>query len=194
MASEYDLNTAGAQRSFEVIPPETICVLQMNIRPGGVGDGGWLKRAANGASEHLDCEFVVVGGDHDRRKIFQPYTLHGTGPNHAEAGEITRRFLRAVLESVRSIQPSDTSEAAQKARNIANWGELDGARFMARLGVQPPKGGYPAKNTIQEVITPDRKDWKPIEQPVKGGSSETATAPTSLAAAPASAISRPQWA
>ena len=44
-----DLNSAGKQRSFELIPADTIATAQMMIRPGGVGEGGWLKRYAGGA-------------------------------------------------------------------------------------------------------------------------------------------------
>jgi hypothetical protein len=29
----YDFNTAGEQRSFDVIPDKTIAVVQLNIRP-----------------------------------------------------------------------------------------------------------------------------------------------------------------
>ena len=36
-------------------------------------------------------------------------------------------------------------------------------RFIARLGVQPPKDAYPAKNTIGEIITPERQGWKKPE-------------------------------
>jgi hypothetical protein len=116
-----DLNTAGDQRSFDVIPPGTILTLQMTIVPGGAGDGGWLKNAADGASKGLDCEFIVVGGadgKYDKRKIWQRFTIDGTTPGHAEAGEISLRTLRAIVESARGIRPDDNSEAAKAARKI----------------------------------------------------------------------------
>src|SRR5690349_6796477 len=132
--TDLDFNTAGEQRSFDVVPANTICTLQLTIRPGSAGDGGWLKRSVDGASEGLDCEFVVVDGQYAKRKIWQLYTLHGTTPGHEEAGKISRNTLRAILESARGIRPDDKSEAAQNARKIAGWQDLDGLRFVARLG------------------------------------------------------------
>jgi hypothetical protein len=188
--SEYNLNDADTQRTLDVIPANTIVTLQMKIRSGGAGDG-WLAKAADGASEGLDCEFMVVEGEYAKRKLWQRLTLHGTTPGHAEAGEISRATLRAILESARGIRPDDNSESAQKVRTVTSWGDFDGLRFIARLGVRPPRDGHPAKNTIAEVITSARKEWKQPEQIQGKPSSTAAPAP---AAQPANAIVRPQWA
>jgi hypothetical protein len=160
----FNLNTAGEQRGSHVIPANTICTLQLTIRPGGAGDGGWLKRSADGASEGLNCEFVVVDGQYVKCKLWHLFTLRGTTPGHAVAGEIPRNTLRAILESAHGIRPDDNSEAAQAKRKVSGWQDLDGLRFVARLGVRPPKDGYAAKNTILEVITPERQAWKQPEQ------------------------------
>src|SRR5262245_6613147 len=101
----FDFNTAGEQKTLDVITAQTICTLQLKIRPGGAGEGGWLKCAADGASEALDCEFVVLEGPFAKRKLWQLFTLRGTTPGHAEAGEISRTTLKAILESARNIRP-----------------------------------------------------------------------------------------
>ena len=189
--SNFDFNTAAEQR--DVIPADTIVTLQLTIRPGGAGDDGWLKRSADGNSEGLDCEFTVTEGQYARRKLWQLYTMRGTTQGHAEAGEIARNTLRAILESARGIKPSDTSEAAQNARKVTGWADFDQLRFMARLGVRPPQGNYPAKNTILEVITPDRQNWAKPEQ--ISAKSVTSAAPAAAPTTPpANAIARPQWA
>jgi hypothetical protein len=181
--TNFNFNDAGEQRSFDVIPANTICPLQLTIKPGGAGDVGWLKRAADGASEGLDCEFTVVGGPYAKRKLWQLLTLRGTSPGHGEAGEISRNTLRAILESARGIKPSDTSEAAQNARKVSGWADFDGLRFVARLGVRPPKDGYTAKNTILEVLTPERPGWQKPEQISAKTSNNVANA-----------VVRPEWA
>lgn len=190
---ELDLNTAGQQKSFDVIPANSICTLQMTVRPGGVGPGNFLTRAATakGDSEGLDCEFTVVTGQYAKRKLWQRFTLHGSGPKHGEAGEISRNTLRAIVELARGVRPDDRSETANTARKLASYAELDGLRFIARLGVEPPQAGYKAKNIIAEVITPDKQAWKKPEQ-VAQAASTTAAQPA--ATPPAGAISRPQWA
>jgi hypothetical protein len=191
--TNFDFNDAGEQRSLDVIPAGTILTLQCTVRPGGAGDGGWLKNSSDGASKGLDCEFVVVTeGAYLRRKLWQWFTLEGTKPGHADAGDISRNTLRAILESARGIKPGDTSEAAQAARKVSGWGDFDDLRFVARVGVRPPKDGYAAKNTIQEVITPERQAWQKPEQIAKP---TTSSAPQSAPATPpANAIARPQWA
>jgi hypothetical protein len=195
--TNFDFNTAGGQR--DVIPANTICTLQLTIRRGGAGDGGWLRKSSDGASEGLDCEFTVVDGDYAKRKLWQLFTLRGTTEGHAEAGEISNSTLRAILESARGIRTHDQSEAAQNARRVSGWQDFDGLRFVACLGVRPPRDGYDAKNTILRVITPERQAWKQPEQidrslladnPGNSG----AAAPATTTAPPANAIARPQWA
>jgi len=192
----FDFNDAGEQRSFDVIQANTICVLQMTIRPGGVsaepGDDGWPKRAADGNSVGLDCEFTVVDGPYAKRKLWQLFTIRGTTDGHAEAGRISREFFKAVLESARGIRPDDKSAEAQIARRaLGGWADFDQLRFVARLGVRPPRDGYAAKNIILQVITPDRQEWRKPEQiSVKPTNSAAPSAPTTP---PAGAIGRPQW-
>jgi hypothetical protein len=190
--TNFDFNDDGEQRSFDVIPANTIVVLQMTIRPGGAGDDGWLKRAGDGNSEGLDCEFVVANdGPYVKRKLWQWFTLRGTTEGHAEAGKISRETLKAILESARGIKPNDKSEAAQNARKPSGWAEFDQLRFVARLGVRPPRDGWGAKNNILQVITPDRQEWRKPEQiSVKPTNSAAPSAPTTP---PAGAIERPQW-
>jgi hypothetical protein len=189
---DFDFNNDGEQRSFDVIPENTICTVQMTIRPGGAGPDGWLTRAKNGASEHLDCGFIVVDGPHAKRKFWNRYTVEGTA--HAAAIEISRKTLKAVLESARGIRPDDTSDAAKVARHLKSWADFDQLRFVVRIGVEPPKDGYAARNTVKEIITPERQGWKKPEQIDRDlvGKPTTGTAPAQPA--PANTIARPQWA
>jgi hypothetical protein len=189
-----DFNTAGPQRSFEVIPANTIATLQITVRSGHAGDDDYLRRSKDGTSEGLDLEFTVVHGEYAKRKFWTLFTLGGTTDGHAEATRISQSKIRAILESARGVRPDDTSEAAAQARRIANYGELNNLRFIARIGVQPPQNGYKARNTLDEVITPDRTDWQAIEQvAVEQAAKESAATATKPASAPAK-IERPAWA
>jgi hypothetical protein len=185
-----DYNQAGAQRSFDVIPDGTIVVVQMNVRPGNVGEGGILSRSKNGQAEGLNAEFIVVEGEHakHKRKFWSFMVVDGATDGHKEAADITNRRLRAILESVKDIKPTDVSEAAKAARN-AEYSDFDGMRFLCKVGVEPAKGDYPAKNILAEVITPDRKEWRAIEQQPK--SAATKKGDTDNAPAP---IKPPAWA
>jgi hypothetical protein len=196
---DFDFNDAGEQRSFDVIPDNTVCTVQMTIKPGGAGPDGWLTRAKDGNSEHLNCEFIVVDGAHAKRKFWNRYTVEGV--NHATAIEISRKAFKAMLESACGVRPNDESDAAKVARTPQGWDDFDQLRFVVRLGIEPPKDGYDARNIIKEIITPERKEWTRPEQIdrsqlAKSGNG-AAAAPASASTAqpaPANAIARPQWA
>ena len=183
---DFNLNDAGEQRSFDVVPNNVICTVQMTIKPGGAGPGGWLTRAQNGNSEHLNCEFVVVDGPHAKRKFWNRYTV--VGDNHATAIEISRKALKAILESARGIKPKDESDAAKVARTPQGWDDFDQLRFVVRVGIEPPKDGYDAKNVIKEIITPERQVWTKPEQIDRSQLTKSGNG----AAAPASASTHPR--
>jgi hypothetical protein len=197
--TNFDFNSANQQRSLDVIPANTIATLQVTIRAGGAGgagDDGWLKRSADGNSEALDCEFMVVDGPFAKRRLWQLFTLEGTTQGHAEAGEISRRTLRAILESARGIRPDDESAPAKAARQVSGWGDFDQLRFVARIGVRPATDKYAAKNTIMEIVTPGRMEWRQPEQIARDllGAKPTSSGTAAPAAAPpANAVARPDW-
>jgi hypothetical protein len=188
----FDLNDASEQRSFDIIPANTVCTVQLTVKPGGAGKNSWLTLSKDGNSEHLNCEFIVVDGPHAKRKFWGRYTV--VGVNHDQAINISRATLRAMLESAKGIRPDDKSDAAKMARAIKGYEDFDQLRFVARIGVEPPKNGYNAKNVIDEVVTPEKQTWKKPEQVDRDllGKPATATAPAQPA--PANAIARPQWA
>src|SRR5260370_1855495 len=192
-----DFNTAGPQRNCGIIPADTIVTLHMTVRSGGAGDGGWLKRSKAGDSEALDCEFTVVDGEFAKRKFWTLFTVAGTTEGQATAADVSRRRLRAMLESARGIKPDDKSDAANAARRTERWGAFDGLRFIGRIGIEPAKENVKAKNTLAEVIVPGRKEWhhvdqvtKPDNTPTPGGSAAAVPHPASVTPA----IARPQWA
>jgi hypothetical protein len=159
----FDYNTANEQRDFDLIPDNTIVVVEMHIREGNASEDGLLKRSKSGEAEGIDVEFIVIEGAYAKRKVFAFMVLSGTTQGHAEAAQFNRDRLRAILESVRGIKPTDVSEAAKKAR-LAEFRDFDGIRFIAKLGVEKGKDGYRDKNILKRVITPDQKEWHPIEQ------------------------------
>jgi hypothetical protein len=199
----YDYSTAPPPRELDIIPAGTVASVQMRIRPGNAGEGGLLKRSKDGASEMLDCEFVLVDGPYARRKFWANLVLEGTTAGHAQAAEISRGTLRRILESARNIQPDDMSDEARK-RRTADLKDFENIVFIVRIGVEkgkPKNDGtgenYPDRNIIIAVITPDKKDWHPIVQapPFEGGggSTEAAAQPASPAA-PAPGVKKPDWA
>lgn len=159
----YDFNEAEKQAGFDPIPAGTVVPLTMTIRPGGAGEGGWLKQSQSSDAQMLDCEFIVAEGRYARRKIWQHLVVSGGKVNErgeSAAGNITRSTLRAILESTRNIRSDDDGEAARNARRVTGWQDFCGLTFMAKVGVEKDRTGqYPDKNRIQTVITPDMKEY-----------------------------------
>jgi len=189
-----DLNDAGTQLSRDVLPDNCLVNVVLTVKPGGAGDDGMLTPAKDGNSEHLSCEFTVLDGDHVKRKIWARLTV--SGKNHQQAIDISRKTLKAVLECARGVKPGDESDVAKAARQVKSWADFDQLRVMVRLGVEPPKNGFQAKNFVKEVITPDHTAWKKLEQVDRSTITAPAApaAPGTAAAAPANAITRPDWA
>jgi len=190
----FDFNSAKEQTEFgDVIPDGTIATIQINIRPGGTSEGGWLKRSKDGASNGLDAEFTVVDGPYTKRKFWKLFTLEGDTDGHAKAAEISASQIRGILESARGIRPDDESESARAARVITSWGDLDGLRFVGKIGVEKGKNGYKDKNTLAVALTPDRQQYKRAEQVARPATA----APAQPAAADPKAqatTGRPPWA
>jgi len=193
----YNYNDTPPSREFDLIPHGTTATVVMHIRPGGVGEDGLLKRSKDGGCEMLDVEYVVADGPHARRKMFANMVLAGTTDGHAQAAEISRGMLRSILESARGIKPGDTSPQAYEQRK-ADLKDFEGMTFIAKIGVEkgrPKNDGsgenWSDKNVLAEAITPDKKNWHPVEQPPPwNGGSAGSTAPAS----PAPGINKPSWA
>lgn len=110
-------------------------------------------------NHYLDCEFSVVAGTYANVKIWQKFIVVG----NKKASDISMSILRAILESVRGIDPKDASPAATQARQLNNWKEFNGMEFPIVTGIQKPKAGdLFINNTISRVVTPDKPEYQEI--------------------------------
>lgn len=187
----FDFNEAERQQVPDsLIPHHTVAPVHLTIRPGGAGEGGWLKRNKDGNCLMLDCEFTVVEGQYARRKFWTLLTVEGETEGQQKAADISRSRLRAILESARGIDPADESEQAVSARRVNGFADFDGLRFWAVVGLEKGKDGYKDKNVLSAVVTPDRKGWSKLEQAAQAPKAQSPNA-----AQPAKpATGRPSWA
>jgi hypothetical protein len=156
-----DFSGYDEQASRELIPDGALVDVCMNVSHGGSGDDGWLKPSKDGTSLGLDCKFVVTDGPYRGTNIFTRFTLSGTTDGHREATRISGQTLRAILESARNVTPDPTksSPAWRQAVTIQNYGDFHGLCFLARVGVQPPRDGYAARNILKKVIVPGAPEY-----------------------------------
>lgn len=155
-----------------------------------------LKRSKDGGCEMLDCEFVLADGSCKGRKFWEYWILAGTTDGHAKSAEINRGTLKAILNSALGLKPDDVSPQARAARTVS-LKQFEGMTFIAKIGVEKGKAkndgsgeNWPDKNILAGVITPDRKEWHPVEQPPPFNGGGEPAASTS----PVTPIQRPGWA
>jgi hypothetical protein len=201
----FDYSRTDDPKDFsQPIPDGTVATVQMRIRPGGVGEGNLLKRTASGEAEMLDCEFVIVDGEFVKRKFWDALILEGTTDGQKEMARTNRGRLKKILESARGIKKDMPAEQA-RALYQADLKDFDNLVFIARVGLrkgEPKKdgsGNWPDKNFLAAAISPDSRDWRPVEQPLpfNGGGAAAAPASTATTDAPpagAATIQPPKWA
>lgn len=159
-----DLNQADTQTVFgELIPDNTVAIIQMNIRAGNAGEDGWGTQSTSSNAVYLSAEFTIVDGPFAKRKFWSNLTVDGDTEGHQKAVKITLSRLRAIVESAKGIEPGDTSDAARKAREV-EVSDFDGIRFLGKVGIEKGKDSYPDRNTLKAAITPDQKEYRRAEQ------------------------------
>ena len=158
----FDFNSASEPSSFDIIPKGTLVRVRMTVKPGGHDDasqgwtGGYATRNTNTGSVYLNCEFVVTEGEFARRKMWSLIGLHSPkGPEWANMG---RTFVKAILNSARGIHPGDSSPAAQNARRISGFSDLEGIEFLGKVDWDKDQNGRLDPDEFGTVV-PDHKDY-----------------------------------
>ncbi len=155
----FDFNTAPDQHTVALIPHGTMTQVSLHIRPGGYNDqaqgweGGWATKNESSGAIYLNCEFTVLAGLYQQRKIWSLIGLYS--PKGAEWGLRGRSFIKAILHSANGIQPLDQSPAAQQARLIYGFEALEGLEFLAKIEVEKASGN----NVIKTALMPGHPDY-----------------------------------
>ena len=201
MTTWQNFNDAEAQTSYDLIPAKTLAKVRMTLKPGGVDNahlgwtGGYATRNLETGSAYLSAEFVVLKGPFAKRKIWSLIGLHSEkGPEWANMG---RTFVKAILNSARGVHPGDNSPAAQNARRISGFADLDGIEFLGKVDWDKDQNGQD-KSVIKAAVTPDHKDYAALMGGAQGAAKAPAPANGSNAYAQAtgraSVPGRPSWA
>jgi hypothetical protein len=195
--SFFDFNNAAEQSSFDLIPKGTLVKVCMTIKPGGYDDpsqgwtGGFATRNANTGSVYLNCEFVVLEGEYARRKMWSLIGLHS--PKGPEWTNMGRTFIKAILNSARGIHPGDNSQAAQNARRIASFADLEAIEFLGKVDLEKDQNGED-RSVIRSAITPEHKDYAALMRGDMPLATPAAPNTTLTPAGQSSAPNRPSWA
>jgi hypothetical protein len=145
------------------MPVGTTAKALFRIKAGSCGEGGWLAESKASGALFVNAEITVLEGPYAKRKFYSMFGVKA-GMGNLEGTELWakkgRSQLRALIESARNIHPKDASEAANNARSIKSYGDLQNLTCAVKIGVEEDKSGfYKPRNKVLEFITPDHKDY-----------------------------------
>ena len=155
MSKWNNFNDAEDQMSYELIPHKTIAKVRLLLKKGNhvtqEWPDGWATKSKSGTCVYLACEFVVLSGQYEHRKIWSKIGLHSdNSPLYAEIG---RSMIKAILNSARGLHSKDKSLEAEKQRQIKSFADLDNLQVVAEITIKT--SGDQPRNEIKTIITPD---------------------------------------
>ena len=150
-----NFNDAEDQMSYELIPHKTIAKVRLLLKKGNhvtkEWPDGYTTKSKAGTSIYLACEFVILSGEFEHRKIWSNIGLHSD--NSEKYSEIGRSMIKAILNSARGLHSKDKSPEAEKQRQINSFTDLDNLICVAEITIND-QGDKP-RNEIKTIITPD---------------------------------------
>jgi hypothetical protein len=159
MTKWTNFNDARDQVSYELIPHKTIAKVRLMLKKGNhvtqEFPDGYATLSKAGSSIYLACEFVVLSGEYENRKIWSNIGLHSD--KSTLYAEIGRDTIRAILNSARGLHSKDKSPEAEKLRTIRSFADLDNLICVAEITINA-QGDKP-RNEIKTIITPDHIEY-----------------------------------
>ena len=157
-----NFNDAEDQMSYELIPHKTIAKVRLLLKKGNhvtkEWPDGWATKSKSGTCVYLACEFVILSGEYENRKVWSNIGLHSD--NSEKYGEIGRSMIKAILNSANSLHSKDKSPEAEKQRQIKSFTDLDNLICVAEVTIND-KGDSP-RNEIKTILTPDHAKYAQV--------------------------------
>ena len=171
---------------FELIPDKTIAYAVMQLQGGDTeipefGRGNFFLKSQHSKAKWLPLEFTIIGGDYDGRKVWHRLFVDGdkmSERNVPIAKEIGLRTMRAIIESARGIDPSDSSPQAQQGRQLNSIEQLNGMELCIKIGIEEGTNGYADRNRMVAPLTPNQAGYIAGSANPNAAPSNTATQPT----------------
>lgn len=159
MTKWTNFNDATDQVSYEIIPHKTIAKVRLLLKKGNhvtqEFPDGYATLSKAGSSIYLACEFVILSGEYENRKVWSNIGLHSD--KSTLYAEIGRDTIRAILNSARGLHSKDKSPEAEKLRTIKSFADLDNLICVAEITIND-QGDKP-RNEIKTIITPDHIEY-----------------------------------
>jgi hypothetical protein len=159
-----DLNNVAPDEGndFSLIPHGTIVRVIVSIKPqldgvviSDLSNQPIFRQSPHSSAKWVECEFTVIGGQFDRRKIWSNLFFDGDKKNASGVSmskEIGLRTLRGIIDSSRGLRADDMTPDANIKRQISGIEALEGMEFCIKVGVEKGTNGYDDKNKMLAPI------------------------------------------
>jgi hypothetical protein len=154
-----NFNDAEDQISYELIPHKTIAKVRLLLKKGNhvtkeLPDG-YATKSKSGSCVYLACEFVILSGEYENRKVWSNIGLHSDkSPLYAEIGRST---IKAILNSAHGLHKADKSPEAEKQRQIKSFADLD--NLICTVEITINDNDDKPRNEVRTIITPDHAKY-----------------------------------
>jgi hypothetical protein len=179
-----DLNniTPDEGNDFSLIPHGTIARAILYIKPqiDGVtipdlAQDAIFRQSATSSAKWIECEFTIIGGQFDKRKVWHNLFFDGDKKNASGVSmskEIGLRTLRGLVDSAKGLSPADMSPEANALRQIPSLDAINGMEFCIKIAVEKGTNGYEDKNKMLAPITINQEGY------IGGGNAPAPVQPT----------------
>tara|TARA_R110002072_G_scaffold129148_1_gene267425 strand:+ start:302 stop:910 length:609 start_codon:yes stop_codon:yes gene_type:complete len=179
-----DLNniTPDEGNDFSLIPHGTIARAILYIKPQMDGvtipdlaQDAIFRQSATSSAKWIECEFTIIGGQFDKRKVWHNLFFDGDKKNASGVSmskEIGLRTLRGLVDSAKGLSPADMSPEANALRQIPSLEAINGMEFCIKIAVEKGTNGYEDKNKMLAPITVNQEGY------IGGGNAPAPVQPT----------------
>ena len=179
-----DLNniTPDEGNDFSLIPHGTIARAIVYIKPqiDGVSipdlaQDAIFRQSATTSAKWIECEFTIIGGQFDKRKVWHNIFLDGDKKNAngiSVSKEIGLKAIRGMVDSAKGLTPNDVSPEANTLRQISSLEAINGMEFCIKIAVEKGTNGYDDKNKMLAPVTANQEGY------IGGGNAPAPVQPT----------------
>lgn len=162
----------SAGQSIGLIPDKTSAKAVVNIRG--------IKTSQNTGSRYLDCEFTLVGGEFNGRKVWSIIMDPSFEGNTDEAKKLGKKFLARMLEAAGLVTVGNEESYGRfpTIQDVIN--ALNGQTVAIKVGIKKGTEGYADKNSVTDYYSPNPESGyaDKFKQVMSGAAAQPGQAPS----------------
>lgn len=196
-----DAPTDQGGSSGEIIPDGTLAWAIVTVRPHNLDHGLVLTPSkSTEGNAYVDVELTILEGPFARRKVWDIIMLKAVGEKGDKTVGMGMAKVRHILEVGREISGFAATDSKYRLGQVSGTNgdmvlmELNELRCAIKIGVEPGKDAFPAKNKVRAYLSPNPASdtFNTFMRLVSGDTVAPAAAPA--AAAKATLPAAPSWA